>query len=489
MASVQEQINAEIKRAEQAGWMSNGLPVKVVDGRLVYDIDRIGAARGIPQAVIDQVKSINVPKIDRTVRPQSRDAWETSGAGDEYMRQQSARMRQLNKLNQLGPSAAVLHNLYNMDAGVQVNMRDENVLANLTKPGYMSGLRGPGGRFDLADRITQTDDPDWFDKWGKTAINIGAGIVIGSGIASQFGAFGEGTSLLGGSGPIPEGISGAVHADLVSGASGVGPGVGAGVSATSGSLGPLGGAMSGPGMVGGPGMVAGSGIDAATTVAEGATPGILSTAGGFGKNFIKENWPALVLGGGSAITDYLAGEKAADRAEDYNEDLMNWLSQQQDLSYERQQEIMKQAQDWYEKVSLPDPAAVEAARRTGMNTLGQGRSNAYTSMFNQLATRGFGSGSGIGYGQAQGIEGDYLKSLGTLEDQITRFGLTRQFAPGGQTYGFTPPGPQQVSQVSQPGGWESSLGTMSNILGNMSGMYAANNLLKTLGQNTRNWGP
>jgi len=119
--------------------------------------------------------------------------------------------------------------------------------------------------------------------------------------------------------------------------------------------------------------------------------------------------------------------------------------------------------------------------------LGQARSNTYENMTNQLASRGFGSGSGLGVGAAESIEGDYLKSLGTLDTEMTKFANTRQFAPAGQTYGYAPPNTQQTNQTSIAGGWESALGSMGSILGNAAGMYTANQLLPNMNTLTYNW--
>jgi hypothetical protein len=147
-----------------------------------------------------------------------------------------------------------------------------------------------------------------------------------------------------------------------------------------------------------------------------------------------------IIGVGSAGASYLQGEKQSKRAD----------------------KAQDQAQQFYAQTSLPQPAAVEAQQTQNRGQLGQDRLGAYQSLSKNLASRGFGSGSGLGIKGATDIESSYVKSLGQSATDLTKFSNTRQFAPGPDAYGY-----------SVPGGGEQMLGSGGNMLNSALGMYMA----------------
>jgi len=457
---------ARIKPILEAGQV-NGMPVKFnkETGRLGYDLQAIGESMGMSQDLID--KALSIKPVYNKVNKHA-GGWDSDATPSNTYQATKKNIDKL-ALDRLGEKAIILNNLSFFDPSVVAfDPKDKWHNINIAKAGQFGMAKGPEvfGNF-----LEKPDSGGWTDVLGKKVLPIAAGLVGAGSLAGVLGAFGSGGSIFGSgaAAAVPEAAGmggGSIFASEALGGSGMTAAELAGMGGV-GSIGTLG--------------------------AEAAEQAALNTVKGGGAmsgitDWLKENWPGLAFGAGSVVSDFIAGEMAAGRAEDYNEALMNWLTQQQNVEYARQLERQKAAQDWYERVSLPDPEAVAAARRTGMNTLGQGRTNAYESMFNQLAARGFGSGSGLGAGAAGSIEGDYLRSLGTLNDQITQFGLTRQFAPAGQTYGYTPPQTQQVEQYSQPGGWEAAASSMGNVLGPLTGMYAANQMLGKNNKLTWNWG-
>lgn len=107
---------------------------------------------------------------------------------------------------------------------------------------------------------------------------------------------------------------------------------------------------------------------------------------------------------------------------------------------EAREERAKTTAQW-EQLSKPNPAALEAAATQNRGQLAQAKLGAYQNLASNLASRGFGAGSGMGYGAAQNIEQGYLQGLGQSATELTKFGLTPQFAPPGGVYatpGVTP---------------------------------------------------
>ena len=133
---------------------------------------------------------------------------------------------------------------------------------------------------------------------------------------------------------------------------------------------------------------------------------------------------------------------------------------------QRAREAQKKSQAFYEQTSKPDPAAVEAQATQNRGEAGQRRLGSYQNLSKNLASRGFGSGSGLGFKGAADIESAYAKTSGESETELTKFANTRQFAPGQDAYG-----------TSVPGGSEAMFGQGSNMLNSALGMYMANKML------------
>ena len=99
-------------------------------------------------------------------------------------------------------------------------------------------------------------------------------------------------------------------------------------------------------------------------------------------------------------------------------------------------ESQRQRAAW-EQMSKPDPAALAAAGTQNRGQLAQARLGSYQNLASNLAARGFGSGSGLATQGAQNIERGYLQNLGQQATELTKFGLTPQFAPPGGAFGPT----------------------------------------------------
>jgi hypothetical protein len=124
------------------------------------------------------------------------------------------------------------------------------------------------------------------------------------------------------------------------------------------------------------------------------------------------------------------------------------------------------AQQFYDKTSLPNSTAVQAQATQNRGELGQARLGAMGNLSKNLAARGFGSGSGLGIKGATDIESAYVKGVGESQTELTKFANTRQFAPGQDAYG-----------TSVPGGGENAMGTGGGMLNTALGMYMANKML------------
>jgi len=132
----------------------------------------------------------------------------------------------------------------------------------------------------------------------------------------------------------------------------------------------------------------------------------------------------------------------------------------------RAEHAQEDARNLYNQISLPSSEAVAAQATQNRGALGQARLGAYQNLTRNLASRGFGSGSGLGIKGATDIESAYLKGLGQQQTELTKFANTRQFGPSADVYGY-----------SVPGGIESALGGGRNLLNSALGMYMANKAL------------
>ena len=128
-------------------------------------------------------------------------------------------------------------------------------------------------------------------------------------------------------------------------------------------------------------------------------------------------------------------------------------------------EARQQRARWAE-MSKPDPGALEAAATQSRGQLAQARLGSYQNLASNLAARGFGAGSGLAAGGAQDIERGYLQSLGQMGTELTKFGLTSQFAPPGGAFGAT----------GQLGAAGAAAGTGANLMGSAYGWSMMKNL-------------
>ncbi len=123
----------------------------------------------------------------------------------------------------------------------------------------------------------------------------------------------------------------------------------------------------------------------------------------------------------------------------------------------------------YNKYSLPNAQAVNAQATINRGELGQARLGSYQNLTSNLASRGFGSGSGLGYKGASEIESGYLKSLGEMATNLTKFANTRQFSPNEGMYA------QPIS-----GAMETGVAKAGNIMDQALGYMMMQKVLKSI---------
>jgi len=97
-------------------------------------------------------------------------------------------------------------------------------------------------------------------------------------------------------------------------------------------------------------------------------------------------------------------------------------------------EAARANQATWQQSAFPSGEAVNAMNQTLRGNLGQARVGAYQNLGNEMASRGFGPGSGIMAKGAGQIEGNYMKSLADALSGITQFANTPQFGMPGAAY-------------------------------------------------------
>ena len=121
-------------------------------------------------------------------------------------------------------------------------------------------------------------------------------------------------------------------------------------------------------------------------------------------------------------------------------DVSNWYGQNQGwvspalslagtmYAQNQQAEAAKKAQRQnlalWQQTAFPRPEAISAAATENRGQLGQARLGSYQNLANQLAARGFGSGSGLGYRGAADIERGYGQAYGDMLTGLTKFANT-----------------------------------------------------------------
>ena len=108
----------------------------------------------------------------------------------------------------------------------------------------------------------------------------------------------------------------------------------------------------------------------------------------------------------------------------------------------------------WQQNAYPKPEVVNAAATKNRGQLGQARLGAYQNLASNMAARGFGSGSGIMAGGAQGIEKGYLQGLGKQATDMTKFANTPMFGM-----------PQSAYPTPVAGGPQQALGGLDTALG------------------------
>jgi len=135
----------------------------------------------------------------------------------------------------------------------------------------------------------------------------------------------------------------------------------------------------------------------------------------------------------------------------------NYIQGQQAQKTARQTAQANQ-QTWQQN-AYPQQAYLDAQAAQNRGELAQARLGSYQNLASNLATRGWGPGSGLMRGGAQTIESNYLKGLGKQASDITKLGATPMFGM-----------PSQAYQQPVAGGTQSALDSMDAALGRMAAM-------------------
>ncbi len=131
-----------------------------------------------------------------------------------------------------------------------------------------------------------------------------------------------------------------------------------------------------------------------------------------------------------------------------------------------QKKATEQSQQFWQQNAFPAPAAVNAAATENRGALGQARLGSYQNLASNLASRGFGSGSGLMAERAGEIESGYLQALGKQGTQMTQFANTPMFGP-----------PSSAYSTPVSGGVSAGLGKGSDLMDTALGFYMMKNLI------------
>ena len=104
--------------------------------------------------------------------------------------------------------------------------------------------------------------------------------------------------------------------------------------------------------------------------------------------------------------------------------------QQQDAAEKAQRQNMA----LWQQTAFPRPEAMAAAATENRGQLGQARLGSYQNLANQLAARGFGSGSGLMARGGADIERGYGQAYGNMLTGLTKFANTPTSGLPGQAY-------------------------------------------------------
>jgi len=127
-----------------------------------------------------------------------------------------------------------------------------------------------------------------------------------------------------------------------------------------------------------------------------------------------------------------------------------------------QQTSQANQQTWQQN-AFPNSALVNAQSTQNRGEIGQARLGAYQNLASNLASRGWGSGSGLMAQGGRGIESGYLQSLGKNATEMTKLKNTPMFGM-----------PSAAYQTPVSGGTEQALGGLDTALG----YYMIQNMLK-----------
>jgi len=166
-----------------------------------------------------------------------------------------------------------------------------------------------------------------------------------------------------------------------------------------------------------------------------AAPAVASTGGNWLSSMAPYALPAASIG-----LQYMQGNQAQKRSNDYNQNLYD---------------ASRQNQATWQQSAYPQSGAVNAMTKQLRGNLGEARLQSTQNMANQLAARGIGAGSGLMAGKQGDIESAYLKGLGSGITDIQKFANTAQFAPPSQAY-YTPT-PQAAGGLEAATGQAGSL--------------------------------
>ena len=140
-AKKQSKMNAAISQAEANGWTHNGVPVTVADGKLVYDVDKIGANLGLSPTQIQNAKNADFGKRSLSTDDKIKDAIAAGGSirGGSMEAARSARWQ--STAAKMNPMESVISNLSKINPVTSpVDLKNKTHMMNLQVPGQFSDL-------------------------------------------------------------------------------------------------------------------------------------------------------------------------------------------------------------------------------------------------------------------------------------------------------------------------------------------------------------
>lgn len=166
-AQLAQQHKDAIAKAKQQNWTLNNVPVKEVNGKLVYDTQKIGETMGLDQKQIDKALSVKWGDMGMTTEDKLGDM----AGGTAAQRKSLSRSKSMGAIG--SDQEAILNNLKALDPTVaQVDFSKADHVANLAKSGFMhTDIK------DVRGRLDRGQGPRGMGQYAPAVISGLAGIV------------------------------------------------------------------------------------------------------------------------------------------------------------------------------------------------------------------------------------------------------------------------------------------------------------------------